>query len=134
MDRLFIGMAVFFLSMTAIGEPVVEDSECKYKKVAASTTDDSGGITVPNGETWALYKLQLNGADPSAYVAIIWDYNGGSEKIYQSTKGDVLNYFNIFVNEYQVTGDGTKQFKIIIINDNTTETPIIGGCMEFVKL
>ena len=61
--------------------PIIVASECKYKKVSASTTDTSGGITVPNGETYAVYNLQANGADPSAYVALIWDYQGAGEKI-----------------------------------------------------
>ena len=131
--RFFL-LVVFPFLLGVHLDPALSGTECKYKTVAASTTDSSEGVVVPNGETWGVYGWQANGADPSAYVTLVWDYGGAQEKIFSSTKGDVHIHFDVAVEEYQVTGNGSRKFLVLIINDNTSETPIIGGCMELVKL
>jgi len=134
MKKLLTFLFLFPFVLGVSLDPRVVGSECKYKRVAASTTCTSGGLVVPNGETWAVYRWQANGADPSAYVALVWDYDGAGETIFSSTKGDVHLHFDVSQPIYQVTGDGVKKLQIVIYNDHTSETPIIGGCIEAVKI
>lgn len=109
-------------------------SEIKYKKVSANTTDTTGGITVPNTEVCAVVRFRANGADPSCYVSLIWDYGGGSEKVICSTKGDVDIVFDSSISDYQFTGNGSKKMSIVIFNDNSAQSPIVGGSWEGVKI
>jgi len=135
MKKLFF-ITLVFLCMGAVYEldPRIESSECKYKKVAASTTDTAGGFTGANGTTYGVHSFKAHGADPSAYVALVWDYNGAGEKIFASTKGDISEQYDVSLSQYQFTGTGTAKLSIVIYNDNTAETPVIGGCVEVIKL
>ena len=114
--------------------PRIKYSETKYMKVSANTTDSSGGTVIPNGEHISVYRFRANGADPSAYVILAWDYGGAAEKIFASTKGDIDIYFDVSIDDHHLTGDGSKKLQIIIVNDNSTETPTIGGQYETVQL
>ena len=113
--------------------PRLSSDECKYKIVAANTVDDTGGFVIPNGETHAIYRFIANGADPKGYITAVWN-PGGSETIIASTKGDINNTYDTTVAANQFVGDGAKKLIIRITNDDTTQTPIIGGCLEVIKL
>jgi hypothetical protein len=114
--------------------PVIAYSELKYKSVAALTTDTTGGITIPNGEVIALHRLRAAGVDPDVYVLLAWDWGGGSEKIFASTRGDIDTLFDTSQAANQVTGDGSKKIKIVIVNDSLLASPIVGGSIELVKV
>lgn len=120
--------------MSIVLAPIISFSGTKYKKVNANSVDDSGGIVIPNGEKHAVYRFIANGSDPNAYVSLIWDYGGDSEKIILSTKGDVDIILNIECDTCHITGDGSKMLKIIITNDNDLQSPIIGGLFELIKV
>lgn len=115
-------------------KPILSNTECKYKKVAALTTDTAGGFTVPNGETHAVHRFTGVGAEPSAFTYIVWDRGGGGEKVFISTKGEVDVYFDASNSQFQVTGDGVKKLEIVIENSLATMSPYIGGCLETIKL
>ena len=115
-------------------EPKISYSESKYKSVAASTTDSGGGVTPTNGELICIHRFIASGADPEAYVSLVWDYQGAGEKIFASTKGDVDIRFDCADTINQVTGDGSKMLKVIITNDDTNATPVIGGMYEVITL
>ena len=113
---------------------IVDYTENKYLQVAATSVDTTGGTVIPNGETIFVSSLRLNGADPEAYVMLTWDWGGGSQKIIASTRGDiVLTPLSTNINA-QFTGDGSKKIQIIIDNNNSTQTPFIGGEYELTKL
>ena len=112
----------------------IDYSETKYKSVSGLTTDTAGGITVPNGEVVSITRFRANGADPSIYVVLCWDYDGAAEKIFASTKGDIDLLLDPASPENQVTGDGTKKIQIVIINDTSTQSAIVGGSVEVTKL
>jgi hypothetical protein len=112
--------------------PVIKYSETYYKNIDANTEDLSPGVTPANGEQLCIYRLILNGADPSAYVAIIWDRGGNAEKVFISSRGDVDLTFDSSCHDLHFTGDGSKKLQIVIINDNDSATPIIGGRFEVV--
>lgn len=114
--------------------PRLSFTKTNYLQVAASTVDDSASVVLPNGETHAVHRFRANGADPEAYVALIWDYQGASETIVSSTKGDIDSFFDILNPDMQFIGDGVKKLSIVIINDNTSQTPIIGGSFELVRV
>jgi hypothetical protein len=105
-----------------------------YKKVAALSDELSTGIIIPNSEKVGLYRFRANGSDPSAYVVLVWDLNGDTEKIFVSTKGDVDLFFDVNNEAYQITGNGTKKFNILLINNGVTESPHIGGDVDLMKV
>lgn len=111
---------------------IIDHCETFYKKVIASTEDPSTGIA-PTG-LFAISRFRANGADPSAYVALIWDFGGEGEKVIASTRGDIDLFFDTANPDVQFTGDGIKKMQVVIINDNPTQTPIIGGAWEGTKL
>jgi hypothetical protein len=108
-------------------DPVIDYCEIKFVKVAATTTDSSGGTVIPNGETVAVSRVRLSGAEPTAYASVVWDYGGGAEKTIASTRGDVDSKFDISNPGIQFTGDGVKAMKVVIENENVTQSPTIGG-------
>lgn len=134
MKKLF--MLLIFLSLSGVTlYPRVDYRESKYTQVAANTVDDTGGSIIPNGETVALYRAVMDGADPSAYVSIVYCYGDPTdEKIFISTRGDVDIKYDISLADVQVTGNGTCKIKLIITNDNTDQTPVIGGFYEVLKI
>jgi hypothetical protein len=137
MRKILLILAVFMSGLCDAEvslRPRIAGAESKYLKVAANTTDATGGVVIPNGETWTVYRFVANGADPEAYVALIYDYQGGNEKIFASTKGDIDMLFDYTDPGCHITGDGVAKLQVIIINDNASETPIIGGLFEAVKL
>lgn len=84
-----------------------------YKSVSGSTEDYNVEV-IPNGETWEI--VSWNGsANPNrdTHVCLIWDYDTVSAEIialtYLSEKRDVNRQF---------TGDGTKKFAIVLVNDS----------------
>lgn len=113
---------------------IINYYETKYKSVYALTTDTTGGITVPNGETVAIARFRANGSDPSCYIYLAWDIGGDEEFIVASTKGDIDIYFDVDLEDIQFTGNGTKKLKIVIENNNLTASPIVGGSVEVIKL
>ena len=115
-------------------EPIIAGHESIYKSVAAATLDVSTGVVVPNGETWAVYRFTANGADPNAYDYLVWDKDGGGEKIFSSTKGDIDRMFDSSLSDNQITGDGSKKLQIVIDNNNIIATPVVGGSFEAVKV
>lgn len=108
--------------------------DIKYKKVAANTVDDDSAIVPPNGDVIGIMKFRATGADPAAYVVLAYDFGGPGEKIFATTRGDIDYVYDPSVPVYQVTGDGIAKLSIVIINDNETETPIIGGSYEAINL
>jgi hypothetical protein len=108
----------------------IDYSEDNYKSVAASTRDVSTGVTIPNNEKIAVARVWLNGADPDAYVYLVWDDGGGAEKIIISSKGDIDHEYDLTNSDVQFTGNGTKKMQLIIDNNDTNATPIIGGGFE----
>jgi len=118
--------------------PIISYSETKYKKVSGSTTDSTDGKTVTNGQKITVWKFRANGADngsnPHAYVRLVWDHGGAAETIISSTKGDIEVLFDTTNLDNQFTGDGTKKMSIIIENNNTSESPVIGGAFELVNI
>jgi len=115
-------------------EPRLSFSETNYLKVAASTIYVSIGAEFPAGESHAVYKFRANGADPAAYVVLAWDWGGDAQKIFGSTKGDIEIIFETDNPDHIITGVAGKKLSIVIINDNTDETPIVGGEFETVKV
>ena len=115
-------------------EPLKSYVCTKYEQTEANTTCCCTGVILPDGEQHALYRFRANGAEPSAYVSLIWDYQGVDEKIIASTKGDVDLFFDISVHTEHLEGDGVKKLEVIITNDNDEQTPIIGGSFELVKV
>ena len=113
---------------------IVSYSQNKYMQVAGSTTDTSGGVVIPNGEVIAPFHFRGNGSDPSAYVALVWDYGGASETILVSTRGDISIEFDPSLTSNQFTGNGVKTLNVILINDSGTTSQIIGGAWEAVTL
>ena len=109
---------------------IINHSEMNYKKVGASTVDESTGVVIPNGQTIAMTRIRANGADPDVYVLVVYDYSGGSEKIFTSTRGDVDLLLDPSNPDNQITGDGVKILKIVIVNDKSILSPIVGGSFE----
>lgn len=105
-------------------------SDLLYRKVSANSDEFSSGIVIPNNKKVGLYRYRANGADPNAYVFLVWDYGGTNEKIFSSTKGDIDLYFDFNNSNYQITGNGTSKLQIGLINDNDSISPIIGGQIE----
>ena len=136
MSHWYLSLFLLFWSGLGFSEtkPIFVSYSCKWKIVAANTSDTTEGVVIPNGETWALEEVNLSGADPSAYVSIVFDDGGAGEKIFLSTKGEVSLKNDTSVAVWQVTGDGSAEVVIKIINDNATQTPIIGGCAGWVKV
>lgn len=105
-----------------------------YKSVAANTVDACPGCVVPDGEQYAIYRFRANGADPSSYVALIWDHEGTEEKIICSTRGDVDLFFDTSIESEHLVGNGSKKLNIVITNNNDTASPVIGGSFELIKV
>lgn len=112
--------------------PIIKYSETFYKNVAASTEDRSTGITPANGEQISIYRFRANGSDPTAYVALIWDRGGASERIIASTKGDIDLILSTEIHVNHIVGDGVNSLQICIINDADSISPIIGGAVEVI--
>ena len=117
-----------------MGQAIISYSESLYEKVGAGEESSSDGAVIPNNEIISITRFRANGADPTAYVLLAWDWGGGDEKIFASTKGDVDLLFDSSNTDNQMTGDGVKKLQIIITNDNSTESPVIGGAYEATKV
>lgn len=113
--------------------PRISLEETFYAKVSASTELESDGVVIPDGETHAIYRFRANGADPNAYVRLVWDNGGDQEKIIASTKGDIDILFDTTGCTHCYTGNGTKKMSIVIENNNDTQSPYIGGEFEMVR-
>lgn len=114
--------------------PRIDYAETFYRKVEATTELESTGITIPDGETVGIYRIRGNGCDPSAYVALVWDHEGENEKVFVSTKGDIDTTLDPTLEINQLTGDGTTKLILLLTNNNSTESPYIGGSFELVKV
>jgi len=117
-----------------MGQPIIKHHKIKYKEVAARNVDDSGGVIVSDGETVAIYRFRANGANPDMRVALAWDWGGADEKIFASTVGDIDIEFDVTLPANQITGDGVKSLKIVIVNDNGSQSPFIGGEFRVIKV
>ena len=109
-------------------------TEMHYKKVTATTEDTSTGTVIPDGETIYVSRLRSNGASDKAYVVLIYDNGGPSEKIFSSSKGDIDIIFDSTNPDNQITGNGTAKLQLCLINDDTALSPIIGGAYELTIL
>lgn len=109
-------------------------NQTKYLSVAGSTTNDDGGVVIPNGEKVGVFRFRANGSDPTAYVCLAWDWGGDSEKIFTSTKGDIDIYMDVSSDINTVTGNGVKKLCVVIINDGMLASPIVGGSFDAVKI
>jgi hypothetical protein len=67
-------------------------------------------------------------------VVVAWDWGGGSQSIILSSKGDEERNYDVSCSLCQFTGDGSKKIQIIIINNNQTQSPYVGGEVRLVKL
>lgn len=134
MRKLFLIAIIPFLFGVVIPNPVIDYSDSKYKSIAASTVDSSGGVTIPNGEKVAVHRFIASGSDPLGYVSLVYCYDDASEKIFASTKGDVDTIYDTTLAINQVTGNGTCKVTIVITNDDTDPTPIIGGQFELITI
>jgi len=105
-----------------------------YAQAEPNSVSPLCGFVVPKDESHALYRFRANGADPSAYVSLIWDNYGDDRKVIASTKGDVDLLFDTSVHSEHFVGDGVKCLMIVITNDNDSQSPIIGGAFEMVKV
>ena len=115
--------------------PIIVYEDSKYLKVPANNVDTSGGDVIPDGQKIGIYRIIANGADPVAYVSIVYCYaDATDEKIFRSTKGDINLILDISLASNQVTGNGVCKLKIIITNDDADQTPIIGGSYEAIEL
>ena len=114
--------------------PKISLQETFYKKVAALTEDASTGIVLPSGEIHGLHRFRANGADPQAYVRLVWDYGGAGETIIASTRGDIDLLWDSGDVAHQYTGDGSLKMHIVIENNNDSQSPFIGGEFEMVKV
>jgi len=111
----------------------IDYTERKYKKVSANSVETSGGTVIPNGVTVALTEFILQGSDPDAYCLIVFDY-GGDEIVLASTNGSIHSRVDSSNAGYQVTGDGVKSLKIVIINNGSTTSPYVGGMYELTRV
>ena len=107
----------------------IDYSENFYTVVDASSEESSTGSTIPNGTKVAVTRVWLNGAEPTAYVRLVWD-NAGTPTVIKSSKGDINEFFDPSNPDFQFTGNGSKKMQIVIDNDNQDATPTIGGGYE----
>jgi len=114
--------------------PIIKYTDIFYSSVDALSEERSEGILPSVGEKIAVYRFRANGADPSAYVALIWDRGGSNETILASTKGDIDIVLDPENSHYQFTGDGVAMLQICIINNNLSASPIIGGNVEVIGI
>lgn len=112
--------------------PPIDFSELKFKKVAASEIDETGCVVIPNGQKIAMYRIRMDG-DPETSVRIVWDHDGGAEKIFGSTEGDVDSILDVDDTVNQITGDGTKKMCVIIENNSPSQSEVRGGSWEATK-
>jgi len=115
-------------------QPNIIYQETFYKTVDENTEERSPGFTPSNGKHLAASRFRANGCDPNAYVSLIWDRGGDSERVIASTRGDIDIILNTSVHELHFTGDGSKKFQICIINNSDNTSPIIGGSYEVVEV
>jgi len=128
---------LFALSLLADLSPHISQSESIYQSVDAGPPTQvvcTTGSVIPNGQKIGVYSIILNGDDPGTSVMVVYDRNGGSEKIFRSTAGDVDSKLEVHDPINQVTGDGVKKLQVCILNDKTVESPIVGGAYEVVDL
>jgi len=111
----------------------IDHSLLKYKKVPALITDTDGGIIFVGTKKYRVMRFRASGAEPQAYVALVFQYGQGDEKVIAATRGDIDFTFINQDPELVFTGDG-KTLKIIITNDNATQSPYIGGHAEIVEV
>jgi hypothetical protein len=91
-------------------------------------------LVIPNNQKIMVSRFRANGADMSCYVALYWDKGGAQEKVIASTKGDIDLLFDSTNVDIQFIGDGSKKISIVIINDNATLSPLVGGAVEVTNL
>lgn len=131
---LFCIAAVLGAGVALAQRHKIDYRQSKVVAVAALTNDTAGGTVIPNGEKVGIARVDINGADPTVYAMVVWDYGGGAEKIFISTVQRADVSFDVSDPYYQVIGDGVKAIKVVILNNTLTLSPIIGGTVEMVKL
>lgn len=115
-------------------QPIINYQESKYKSVAPLTTDTTGGIIIPNGENVYISKFVGDGVDANSYVLLAWDYGGGSQIIFYTASSNVERIPDSTNPTYQITGDGVKAIKVILVNNLGIPSSVIGGSVEVTKL
>ena len=133
-DILDVSEAINFLKdITRIF--AIDYSETKYKTISGGSEDLTGGVVIPNGQKIGLINVRVNGGlSTGIRVMVVFDYNGLSEKIFCSSSGDVNAKFDPTSLTNQVIGDGIKKLMIVLINDDLTMSPIIGGAFTATKV
>ncbi len=135
MKKLFLILLLSFCALGLTLSPRVDYSQSKYMKVAASTTDTSGGVVIPDGQKISLLNVVASGSDPVGYVTLVYCHGDETkEKIFASTKGDINIKFDTTLAMNQVTGDGTCELVLIITNDDTAQTPTVGGTWTAINI
>lgn len=117
-----------------MGRPLISLQETIYKKVDANTEDASTGVVIPSGEKHSLHRFRANGADPNAYVRLVWDHGGEGQKVIASTRGDIDLNWDSADTAHHYTGDGSTKMQIVIENNNDSQSPFIGGEFEMIKV
>jgi len=108
----------------------IDYTESHYAKIPAVTEDESTGVVIPNGQRIALTRFIGTGQSPSASVALVWDQGGASERTIFSTINGVDVMFDTTNVAYQIDGDGVKKLSILIDNNASSESLMIGATWE----
>lgn len=105
-----------------------------YRTVNATTTEYSNPVVVDDGIKVAIKRFIASGADPSAYVYLIWDRGGADETIVSSTRDSIDISYDIEFSAPSFIGDGTKSFELVLQNNSISQSPPIGGLVEVVRV
>ena len=108
-------------------------TETKYATVPGSSTDSDGGKIPADGEAFAVSRIILTGST-NCSVMVVWDYGGGDQKIFAVSRMSVVIELDPNDPYNQISGDGVKAFKIIMINDGLATSPNVGGFYEATKI
>lgn len=130
---LILIIALSVSAQATVISPRIDYSESHYKSAPASDTDCSTGSVIPSSQKIVVHTIRANGVSDTT-VIIVFDKDGGSEKIFTATTGDIDLSLDSTDTNNQITGDGTKKLQVCIINDRTVPSPIVGGAYEAVKI
>ena len=87
-----------------------------HRKSVTANTEDYDPVVIPNGETWHIESF-MGSANPynDTHVALIWDYQGT-----KTIKALAYNTAKFRIDE-QVTGDGSKELALVLVNDSAND-------------
>lgn len=104
----------------------------KYKQVAGISSDMSDTLALPAG-TYAVSRIRGNG-QLGVRVVFAWDCGGQNEQIFAATEGDIDIQLDTSLVENQIVADGVAAVCIKISNINATQSGVVGGAIELVKI